>query len=34
MTLSMEVQGKTLEFELRYRLTSSNQPVTFPSVSG
>jgi hypothetical protein len=30
----MEVQGKTLKLELRYRLTSSNQPVEFPSVSG
>jgi hypothetical protein len=34
VTLSMDIQGKTLELELRYRLTSSNQPVKFPSVSG
>jgi hypothetical protein len=30
----MEAQGKTLDFEIRYRLISSNQPVEFPSVSG
>ena len=34
VTLSMDVQGKKLELELRYRLTSSNQPVKFPPVSG
>jgi hypothetical protein len=34
VTLGMEAQGKTLDFEIRYRLTSSNEPVTFPSVSG
>ena len=34
VTLSMDVQGKTLKLDLRYRLTSSNQPVKFPSVSG
>ena len=34
VTLSMEAQGQTLEFELRYRLTSSNEPITLPSVSG
>ena len=34
VTLSMDVQGKKLELELRYRLTSSNKPVKLPSVSG
>ena len=34
VTLGMEAQGKTLDFEIRYRLTSSNEPVKFPSVSG
>jgi hypothetical protein len=34
VTLNMDIQGKTLKLELRYRLTSSNQPVKFPSVSG
>jgi len=34
VTLSMEAQGQTLNFEIRYRLTSSNKPVKFPSVSG
>jgi hypothetical protein len=34
VTLGLEAQGKKLEFELRYRLTSSNQPVELPSVSG
>jgi len=34
VTLSMDVQGKKLALELRYRLTSSNQPVKLPSVSG
>ena len=34
VTLGMEAQGKTLDFEIRYRLTSSNQPIEFPSVSG
>jgi hypothetical protein len=34
VTLSMDVQGKKLSLDLRYRLTSSNQPVKFPSVSG
>ena len=34
VTLGMEAQGKTLDFEIRYRLTSSNEPVNFPSVSG
>jgi hypothetical protein len=34
ITLSIEVQGKTMEFELRYRLTSANQPVVLPSVPG
>ncbi len=32
VTLGMEAQGKTLDFEIRYRLTSSNQPVKFPNV--
>ena len=31
VTLSIEAQGKTLEFELRYRLTSANEPVELPS---
>ncbi len=30
VTLSMEAQGKKLELELRYRLTSSNKPVKLP----
>ncbi len=34
VTLSMEAQGQTLDFEVRYRLTSSNEPITLPSVSG
>jgi hypothetical protein len=34
VTLGMEAQGQTLDFEIRYRLTSSNQPIKFPSVSG
>lgn len=34
VTLGMEAQGKTLDFEIRYRLISSNQPVEFPSVTG
>ena len=34
VTLGMEAQGKTLDFEIRYRLTSSNKPITFPSVAG
>jgi hypothetical protein len=34
VTLGMEAQGQTLDFEIRYRLISSNQPVKFPSVSG
>jgi hypothetical protein len=34
ITLSIEAQGKKLEFELRYRLTSANQPVVLPSVPG
>ena len=34
VTLSMDVQGKKLALELRYRLTSSNQPIKFPRVSG
>jgi hypothetical protein len=34
VTLGMEAQGKTLDFEIRYRLISSNEPVEFPSVSG
>ena len=34
VTLGMEAQGKKLDFEIRYRLTSSNKPVKFPSVSG
>jgi len=34
VTLGMEAQGKTLDFQIRYRLTSSNKPVKFPSVTG
>jgi hypothetical protein len=34
VTLGLEAQGKQLEFEIRYRLTSSNKPVELPSVSG
>jgi hypothetical protein len=34
VTLALEVQGKTLEFELRYRLTSANEPVELPSPAG
>ena len=34
ITLSIEAQGKKLEFELRYRLTSANEPVVLPSVPG
>jgi hypothetical protein len=34
VTLGMEALGKTLDFEIRYRLTSSNKPVKFPSVTG
>jgi len=34
VTLSMEAQGQKLDFEIRYRLTSSNKPVKLPSVSG
>jgi hypothetical protein len=34
VTLNMDIQGKTLKLELRYRLTSSNQPVKFPAISG
>jgi hypothetical protein len=34
VTLGLEAQGKTLDFEIRYRLTSSNLPIEFPSVSG
>ena len=29
-----DAQGQTLDFEIRYRLTSSNKPVKLPSVSG
>jgi hypothetical protein len=34
VTLGMEAQGKKLDFEIRYRLTSWNKPVELPSVSG
>jgi hypothetical protein len=34
VTLGLEAQGKKLQFEIRYRLTSSNQPVKLPPVSG
>jgi hypothetical protein len=34
VTLNMDVQGRTLALDLRYRLTSSNKPVKLPSVSG
>jgi hypothetical protein len=32
ITLGIEAQGKTMEFELRYRLTTANEPVVLPSV--
>lgn len=31
ITLALEAQGKQLEFELRYRLTSANEPVELPA---
>ena len=34
ITLRIEAQGRQLEFELRYRLTSANQPVVLPSAPG
>jgi hypothetical protein len=34
VSLAIEAQGKTLELQLRYRLTSANEPVALPSVSG
>ena len=34
VTLSLEIQGEKLEFELRYRLTSANEPVVLPSIPG
>jgi hypothetical protein len=34
VTLSMDVQDKTMQLELRYRLTSSNEPVKLPSPRG
>jgi hypothetical protein len=34
VTLSLEAQGQKLDFELRYRLTSANQPVELPSPPG
>jgi hypothetical protein len=34
VTLAIEAQGKKLELELRYRVTSWNQPVELPAVSG
>ena len=34
VTLGMEAQGQKLDFEIQYRLTSSNEPVEFPSVTG
>ena len=34
ITVAVEAQGETLEFELRYRLKSANQPVALPSPSG
>ena len=34
ITVDVEAQGETLEVNLHYRLTSSNQPVELPSVSG
>ena len=34
ITVAIEAQGETLEVKLHYRLTSSNQPVELPPVSG
>jgi hypothetical protein len=34
VTLSMEAQGQKLDFEIRYRLTSSNKPIKLPSIPG
>ena len=34
VSLGMEAQGQKLDFEIQYRLTSSNEPVEFPSVTG
>ncbi len=34
ITVAIEAQGETLQVKLQYRLTSSNQPVELPSVSG
>ena len=34
VTVAVEAQGEKLELEVQYRLTSSNEPVTLPSVSG
>ena len=34
VTLGLDAQGKSMKLELRYRLTSSNEPIKFPSVSG
>ena len=34
VTFAIEAQGEKLELKVRYRLTSANEPVTLPSVSG
>jgi hypothetical protein len=34
VTLELEAQGKKLSFDLRYRLTSANEPVELPAVTG
>lgn len=34
VTLALEAQGKKVEFELRYRLTSANEPVELPAPPG
>jgi hypothetical protein len=31
VTFAIEAEGERVQFELRYRLTSSNQPVRLPS---
>ncbi len=34
VTLAIEAEGKTVKLELRYRLTSANEPVELPNPSG
>jgi hypothetical protein len=34
VTFAIEARGEKVELDLQYRLTSSNQPVKLPSVSG